>query len=74
MKVRGSDILARIWGQRKMSQVLGTFGSLDFTMFLLDVHFETYETLIYLIFQFFSGQGKSKITETADTESTDMGA
>jgi hypothetical protein len=29
---RDSDILVLIWGQRKMSQVLGTFGLLDFTM------------------------------------------
>jgi hypothetical protein len=32
MKVRGSDILAWVWGQRKKSQVLGTFGLLDFTI------------------------------------------
>jgi hypothetical protein len=32
MKVRDSDILARVRGQRKTSQVLGAFGLLDFTM------------------------------------------
>jgi hypothetical protein len=32
MKVRDSDVLAWVWGQRKKSQVLGAFGLLDFTM------------------------------------------
>jgi hypothetical protein len=32
MKVRDSEVLAWVWGQRKMSQVLGVFGLLDFTM------------------------------------------
>jgi hypothetical protein len=32
MKVRDSDVLAWVRGQRKMSQVLGAFGLLDFTM------------------------------------------
>jgi hypothetical protein len=32
MKVRDSDVLAWVWGQRKMSQVLGVFGMLDLTM------------------------------------------
>jgi hypothetical protein len=32
MKVRDSAILAWVWGQRKISQVLGAFGLLDFTM------------------------------------------
>jgi hypothetical protein len=35
MKVRDFDILAWVWGQRKMSQVLGSFGLLDFTMLRL---------------------------------------
>jgi hypothetical protein len=37
-----------------MSQVLGVFGLLDFTMlgpFLLGVHFETYDLFIALIFK-----------------------
>jgi hypothetical protein len=32
MKVRDSDVLAWMWGQKKMSQVLDMFGLLDFTM------------------------------------------
>jgi hypothetical protein len=32
MKVKDSDVLAWVWGQRKMSQVQGMFGLLDFTM------------------------------------------
>jgi hypothetical protein len=32
MKVSDSDVLAWVQGQRKMNQVLGTFGLLDFTM------------------------------------------
>jgi hypothetical protein len=32
MKVRDSDVLAWVGGQRKMSQVLGAFGLLDFAM------------------------------------------
>jgi hypothetical protein len=31
MKVRDSDVLARVRGQRKMSQVLGTFGLPNYT-------------------------------------------
>jgi hypothetical protein len=60
-----------------ISQALGTFGLLDFTtygLFLLGVHFETYELFISLIFKFFSGHGKPRITKTTDTESADMGA
>jgi hypothetical protein len=34
MKVRDSDVLLWVRGQRKMSQVLGAFGLLDFTMLL----------------------------------------
>jgi hypothetical protein len=32
MKVWDSDVLAWVQGQKKMSQVLGAFGLLDFTM------------------------------------------
>jgi hypothetical protein len=32
MKVRDSDVLAWVWGQRKMNEVLGAFGLLDFIM------------------------------------------
>jgi hypothetical protein len=51
MKVRDSDVLVRVRGQRKMSHVLGACGLLDFT--LLGARFETYEPFIYLIFPFF---------------------
>jgi nitrate reductase NapE component len=58
MKVRDSDILAWVQGQRK-SQVLGAFGLLDFTMLwpVLAWHvcFETYKPFISLIFQFIFG-------------------
>jgi hypothetical protein len=43
---------AWVWGQRKMSQVLGGFGLLDFTMLqlLLPWHnFENYKPFISLI-------------------------
>jgi hypothetical protein len=50
-----------------MSQVLGAFGLLDITMFSLGTRFETYEPFISLIFQFFSGRGKPRITELPDT-------
>jgi hypothetical protein len=58
MKVRDSDVLAWEWGQMKMSQVLGAFGLLDFTIygwFSLGTCFELYEQFISLIFQFFWG-------------------
>jgi hypothetical protein len=32
MKIRDSNVLVWVRGQRKMSQVLGVFGLLDFTM------------------------------------------
>jgi hypothetical protein len=50
MKVRDSDILAWVWGQRKMSQVLGTFRLLIspcYGPFSLGAHFEINERLIY---------------------------
>jgi hypothetical protein len=38
------------------------------------VRFEIYEPFISLIFKYFSGCGKQRITETTDTESADKGA
>jgi hypothetical protein len=58
-------------GQRKMSEILGAFGLLAFTMFSplsLGTRFETYELFISLIFIFLGGRGK------LDTESVDMRA
>jgi hypothetical protein len=52
-----------------MSQVLGAFGLLDFTMlgrFSLGARFETYVLFISLIFQDFSGRGKPRMTESMD--------
>jgi hypothetical protein len=60
-----------------MSQVLGMFGLLDFTMLwpiLAWMHFETYELFISLIFKILGGLSKLQITETVYTESADMGA
>jgi hypothetical protein len=55
-----------------MSQVLGAFVLLDFTMLRPVL---TYELFISLIFKFFfSGRGKPQTTETTVTESADMGA
>jgi len=63
-----------------MSQVLGAFWLLDFTMLRPVLNwraFLNYEPFITSIFQFFLGGGggrsKLRITETADTESTDTG-
>jgi hypothetical protein len=55
MKVRDSNVLMWIWGQRKMSQVLGMFGLLFFTM-------------LWLVSNIFSGCVKPWITETMDAE------
>jgi len=66
---------AWVRGQRKMRQVLGAFGLLDFTLLrpvLFGERFETYEPLISLICQFFfSGRDQPWITETEDNESAD---
>jgi hypothetical protein len=56
-----------------MSQVLGAFGLLDFTMLglvLAQPCFETYKPFISLIFLFLV----PRMAETADTESVDTGA
>ena len=52
-----------VQGQKKMSQVLGAFGLLDFTKLrpvLAWRAFETYELFISLIFQIFSGHRKPR--------------
>jgi hypothetical protein len=53
---------------------LGCWISPRYCPFLLVTRFETYELFISLIFQFFPGHGKPQITETADTESVNVGA
>jgi hypothetical protein len=57
-------MLACVQGQKKMSQVLGAFGLLIspcYNPFSLGARFETYITIISLIFDFFSGRGKPRI-------------
>jgi hypothetical protein len=77
MKVRDSDVLAWVWGQRKMSQVLGAFGLLDFTILRPVLAWRAFWNLWTVYFCnfpiFFSGRGKLRITETSDTESVDTG-
>ena len=53
---------------------LGCWISPCYGPFPLGARFETYEPFIYLIFQILSGCGKPRITEIADTESTDTGS
>jgi hypothetical protein len=63
-----------------MSQVLGAFGLLDPPIsscngpFSLGGSFEIYEPFISLIFQFISGRGEPRVTETANTKSVNTGA
>jgi hypothetical protein len=60
-----------------MSQVLGMFGLLDFTMLRPILGWRAFWNLkpfIPLIFKFLGGCGELRITETADTESVTMGA
>jgi hypothetical protein len=45
-----------------------------YSPFSFGAQFETYELFISLISKFFSGRSKLRITETAGTESADMGA
>jgi hypothetical protein len=75
-KVRDFDVWARVWGQRKMSQVLGLFGLLEFAMFQPILAWHAFWDLrtISLIFQVFLGCSKLQITETMHTQSVYMGA
>jgi hypothetical protein len=65
----------RVRGQRKMSQVLGEFGLLDFTVLRSVFAWHAFLNLVTLFFFklffnfFFSGRGK-----TADTESVETGS
>jgi len=63
-------------GQRKMSQVMGAFGLLDFTMLQPVLAWRAFWNLwnVYFFnFPNFSGRGKPRLTETANTESADTG-
>jgi hypothetical protein len=53
---------------------LGCWISPCYGPFSLGGRFETYEPFFPLIFKFFSGCGKPRITGTADTVSVDTGA
>jgi hypothetical protein len=52
---------------------LGSWISPCYGPFSLGGRFETYEPFISVIFRFFPGCGEPWVTETARTESTDMG-
>jgi hypothetical protein len=68
--LRDSDVLVWVRGQRKMSQALGAFGLLEFTMLLPILacrEFWNLWTVYFFNFPFFSGRGKPLKTETADT-------
>jgi hypothetical protein len=52
---------------------LGCWISPCYGLFSLGARFDTYELFISLIFKFFGGHGKLRITETKDTESADAG-
>jgi hypothetical protein len=77
MKVRDSDVLARVQGQEKKSQVLGAFWLMDFTMLRPVLAWRAFWNLwtVYLfnIPIYNSGCGEPRITETVDTESVDTG-
>ena len=64
---------AWVQGQRKISQVLGTFGLLDCTMLQPVLAWRAFFKLMNHLFIFFLGRGKPRISETVDTESAEMG-
>jgi hypothetical protein len=68
---------ACVRGQRKMSQVPGAFGLLDFTMLRSVLAWRAFWKLWTFYFfnfpNYFSGRGKPRLTETADTEFADTG-
>jgi tellurite resistance protein TehA-like permease len=70
MKIREMYVPARMRGQRKLSQVLGAFALLVFTVtgrFRLARFLKLMNRLFVELFQLcFSGRGKPWITETAD--------
>jgi hypothetical protein len=60
-----------------MSQALvhlGCWNSPCYGLFLFGARFETNKLFISLLFNFFSGRSKLRITETTDTESADIEA
>ena len=70
LEVEWWQVCVEAWvrGQRKMSQArVCAAGFQCYGPFSLGARFETYEPFLYLIFQIFSGCGKPRMTETADT-------
>ena len=68
---------ASVRWQRKMSQTMGTFGLLDFTMLRPVLAWRAFWNLWTVYFFnfpifFFSGRGQPRVTETSDTESADI--
>jgi hypothetical protein len=60
-----------------MSQVLGEFGMLDFTMLQPVLSWRAFWNLLivyFFNFQIFLDHSEPQLTETADTESMDTGA
>jgi hypothetical protein len=64
---RGKGRWVKYWAR------LGCWISPCYGLFSLGGCFETYKLFISLIFQYFLGHSELWITETVDTESTDMG-
>jgi hypothetical protein len=64
-KYGGEERWAKYWARFGCSPYYGPFS--------LGVHFQTYESLISVIINFFSGREKPRITEAADTELVDKG-
>ena len=66
---------AWVWGQRKMSQVVGAFGPLDFTMLRPVLAWRAFLNLWTVYFfnfpNSFSGRSQPRITGSVDTESAD---
>jgi hypothetical protein len=71
MKVRDSDVLAWVRGQRKMSAA--GFHHVKARSCLAPV-LKLTNRLLLKVSNLFSGRGKPRITETADTESVDAGS
>jgi hypothetical protein len=62
MQVRDSDVLAWVWGQRKMSQVLGAFELLDVLRPVLALRaFWNYKPYFFSFPISISGRGKPRI-------------
>jgi hypothetical protein len=78
MKVRDSDVLEWVRGQRKMSHLrtggVGVAGFHHVTVRSRLVRVWQLVDRLFILFYVFSSRGKRQINETADTESVDAGA